>query len=201
VDGERRVEDGNGNGVAGPVRWTSRTPATHDGGLDMELALQQNGDGLTALQSDCTDSATSITVADGSGLPAPGSGEWAWLIIWDRAQGEDPNQDASMEIVKLTARSGNTLTVVRGQDGTTGVAHAALSSVGRRVVKADLDELATALAARLVADDGADGTVTVVTALQWNGSTLEAKSRSLTVADGQITAIGAESGWTTVPTA
>jgi hypothetical protein len=164
------------------------------------FAMQQNGDGLTVLQSDCTDSATSLTVVDGSGLLSPGSGEWAWLVLWDRAQGEDPNQDSSMEIVKLTARSSNTLTVVRGQDGTTAAAHGAGTSVARRVVKADLDEWAAAINARLVAADGDDGTVTVVTALQDNSGSLEYKSRALTVADGQITAIGAESSWTTVPT-
>lgn len=46
---------------------------------------------------------------------------------------------------------------------------------------------------------GASGTVTVVTALRWNALVLEHKTRDLTISGGVVTAIGTESGWTTVP--
>lgn len=43
---------------------------------------------------------------------------------------------------------------------------------------------------------GADGTITVVTAVQLSSNTLQYKTRSLTFGGGIITTIGAESGWT-----
>lgn len=43
---------------------------------------------------------------------------------------------------------------------------------------------------------GADGTFSVVTAVQDNAGTIEYKTRSLTFTDGILTTLGAESGWT-----
>jgi len=45
---------------------------------------------------------------------------------------------------------------------------------------------------------GADGTVTVVTDLQDNSGTLEIKTRDITITDGLITTIGAESAFTAI---
>ena len=50
----------------------------------------------------------------------------------------------------------------------------------------------------LLASAGADGSATVITQLRVNGGILEYKNRSITVTDGQITAIGAESAWAQV---
>lgn len=44
------------------------------------------------------------------------------------------------EIVSVTAITGTTATIVRGQDGTTAVAHSAGATIDQTVVKADLDE-------------------------------------------------------------
>lgn len=47
---------------------------------------------------------------------------------------------------------------------------------------------------------GDDGTINFVVGLQFNVTVLEYKYRTITIANGVITSISAESSWTTVPT-
>lgn len=56
---------------------------------------------------------TILTVADGSRFPAPTGGDYFYLTL---ASG---NPESAWEIVKVTGRTANALTVVRAQDGTT----------------------------------------------------------------------------------
>ena len=72
----------------------------------------------TTLTGAVNDSATSITVASVSGFPA--SYPYTLALSYDTA-GE--------ELVNVTAAAGLTLTIVRGQDGTSGVAHDAGAQV------------------------------------------------------------------------
>lgn len=71
----------------------------------------------TTLGSAISPTATSITVAAGTGnkFPSPGAGQYftATLIASGSSTGL-PN-----EIVRVTSRTGDTMTVVRGQEGTT----------------------------------------------------------------------------------
>lgn len=66
----------------------------------------------TTLTGAINGTATSITVASVSGFPA--SYPYTLALSYDTA---------SEELVNVTAAAGTTLTIVRGQDGTTGVAH------------------------------------------------------------------------------
>lgn len=91
----------------------------------------------TTLAAGITNVATAITVADGSVFPSPSGGDWAYLTL---------EYGASMEIVKLTARSGNTLTVQRAQDGTSAAAFSE-ATVSLRITKVALDEIHTDIAA------------------------------------------------------
>lgn len=65
-------------------------------------------------------SALSLIVADGSQFPD--SGDFL-VTIWNKATYPNPCDDSNNEIVKVTARSGNTLTIERGQEDTTSVSH------------------------------------------------------------------------------
>ena len=76
------------------------------------MAVVFSNNAVTTLASSVSTSATSIIVADGSVFPDVSSASDHTYITF-----EDIN--SNREIVKLTNRSGNTLTVVRGQDGTT----------------------------------------------------------------------------------
>lgn len=66
-------------------------------------------------------SATSITVGAGEGarFPQP-STDGAFNLVWfNSTDYTSPAQDPNREIVRCTARSGDTLTIVRAQEGTT----------------------------------------------------------------------------------
>lgn len=70
-------------------------------------------------------SATTLPLTSAASFPDPGS-DWYYVTI---ASGAPEN---AWEIVKVTAKSGNNLTVVRAQDGTSDVAWAAGSKVELR---------------------------------------------------------------------
>jgi hypothetical protein len=67
---------------------------------------------------------TTINVVDASIYPDPSNGNYN-LVIWDAGQFGRPDQDPDAEIFRVTGRdtTGDTLTVSRGQEGTTAVSH------------------------------------------------------------------------------
>tara|TARA_X000000950_G_scaffold1680_1_gene1850 strand:+ start:27493 stop:31980 length:4488 start_codon:yes stop_codon:yes gene_type:complete len=87
----------------------------------------------TTLSSGISNIATTITVADGSLFPTLGSGDFFFATL-------DSPPD-SVEIVKVTARSGNTLTVVRAQDGTAASTHPAGEIIALRVTAGALNTI------------------------------------------------------------
>ncbi len=74
------------------------------------MAVVFKNNAKTTLASSLTSSATSVTVADGSALPSLSGGNTFFCTFDD---------GTNVEVVKVTARSSNTLTVVRAQDDTT----------------------------------------------------------------------------------
>ncbi len=74
------------------------------------MAVVFKNNAKTTLASNLSSSATSIAVADGSVFPSLGSGEIFFCTLDD---------GTNNEIVKVTAISSNTLTVVRAQESTT----------------------------------------------------------------------------------
>lgn len=72
----------------------------------------------TTLASVLSGSATSCDVASGTGalFPSPSGGSYFMMTFTDAATG------LINEIVKVTARTGDTMTIVRGQEGTVAVA-------------------------------------------------------------------------------
>jgi len=66
---------------------------------------------------------TTISVTDASIYPDPATDEYN-LVLWDTNQGR-PDQDSSVEVVRVTGRdtTNDTLTVSRGQEGTSDVSH------------------------------------------------------------------------------
>jgi hypothetical protein len=97
----------------------------------------------TTLSSGISDSATSIPVTDGSVFPSPTGDDYAYLTI---------EFGADVEIVKLTARSGNTLTVERGQDGTSGTAFSSGADIALRLPKIIIDEIHTKIDGHLAVE-------------------------------------------------
>ena len=74
------------------------------------MAVVFKNNAKTTLASGLTSSATSVTVADGSAFPSLSGGD-TFFCTFDNG--------TNVEVVKVTARSSNTLTIVRAQDDTT----------------------------------------------------------------------------------
>ncbi len=88
------------------------------------------------LAASINSSSVSITVTASSGALFPGlsAGEYFYATL--------VNSSNVIEIVKVTARSGDTLTAVRGQEGTTALSWAAADKIELRITAADLANFA-----------------------------------------------------------
>lgn len=83
----------------------------------------------TTLSSSCNNSDTTLSVTAVSGWPS----SFPYTLIIDQ-------DTINEEVVNVTARTGTTLTVERGQDGTTAVSHSAGASVNHGVSARDFNE-------------------------------------------------------------
>ena len=127
----------------------------------------------TTLSSSITASATSIDVTDGSVFPALSAGDFFYATL--------DTPPSATEIVKVTALYGNTLTVVRAQDGTSATSHGSGDTIALRLVAAVLESLR----------DNAGSTYTAGSGLSLSGTTF-----SNTAPDQTVSLTG--SGSTTV---
>jgi hypothetical protein len=77
--------------------------------------------GLVEVSTGYDASATSIVLASGEGakLPDPATDGAFNLVYWNTTDYQNPTDDPNREIVRVTARSTDTLTVTRGQEGIT----------------------------------------------------------------------------------
>ena len=89
----------------------------------------------TTLSAGVSTTATTITVNQGSDFPNPTGSEYFYATLQDISE--------NIEIVKCTARSGNTLTVVRAQDNTTAQSFSAGDKCELRRTAAGLNDVAT----------------------------------------------------------
>lgn len=89
-----------------------------------------------ALASSITTSSTTITVTTASGalFPAISGGNFFYATLTDSSN--------NLEIVKVTGRATDVLTVVRAQEGTTARAYAAADKIELRVTAAGMNSLA-----------------------------------------------------------
>jgi len=66
--------------------------------------------------------ATTLNVSTGGGDVFPSTFPFL-LTIWDETTYPDPTDDSTAEIVRCTNKTGNALTIVRGQEDTSDVEH------------------------------------------------------------------------------
>ena len=88
----------------------------------------------TTLASSLTAGATSMSVTSATKFPSPTGVQYFYCTLADAAT------QTTIEIVKVTAVSGTTFTIVRGQDGTSGTAFASGAVVSLRLVRASLND-------------------------------------------------------------
>lgn len=96
------------------------------------MAVKYTNNASSTLASGITDTATSLTVATGEGAEFPplASGDYFFGTLVGTS---------TTEIVKVTARSSDTMTIVRGQDNTTAAAWDAGTKFELRVCAALID--------------------------------------------------------------
>jgi|DEB0MinimDraft_6_1074348.scaffolds.fasta_scaffold27027_4 hypothetical protein len=97
----------------------------------MPVLLTNNAE--TTLNTAINASETALVVADGSVFPTPGTDQYFYATL--------VSQQGTLEIVKVTARSGNILTVTRGAESTTPNGFAVGTRVEARVTAASVSDI------------------------------------------------------------
>jgi len=100
----------------------------------MGVKITNNASGT--LSAAITSSATTLTLTSGQGalFPTLGAGDYCWCTLVDTSN--------NVEIIKVTARSTDTLTMLRGQDNTTAQAFAINDRLELRPTAALFNEFA-----------------------------------------------------------
>jgi hypothetical protein len=100
------------------------------------MAIKFTNNATATLAASISTSSTSLTVTTSQGalFPTLGAGDYFYATLTDSSN--------NLEIVKITARSGDTLTAVRAQEGTTARIYAAADKLELRVTAAVLSNFA-----------------------------------------------------------
>lgn len=112
----------------------------------MTTFFSKKNNAKTTLDGAINGSVTTINVIDGSVFPSSGS---FICTLWKLSEFADPSDDSQMEILKVTSRTGNVLTVVRGQENTSGVSHINGDACQHLFTAAQIVELETAVNLRI----------------------------------------------------
>jgi len=96
----------------------------------MPAKFTNNASAPLAASINTTSASITVTTSYGAFFPSLGAGEYFYATL--------TNSSNAIEIVKVTARSGDTLTAVRGQEGTTALSWAAADKIELRITAADL---------------------------------------------------------------
>jgi hypothetical protein len=105
------------------------------------MGMKFTNNATTTLAAGINSSVTSLLVQSGAGalFPALVGGDYFYCTL--------ANGSATVEIVKVTARSADTFTIVRGYDNTAALAWNAGDKVELRVVAAGFNDINTAIVA------------------------------------------------------
>ena len=98
------------------------------------MAVKFGNNAATLLAANASSSTTTLTVDDGAVFPTLSGADYTYITLEDAAE--------NREVVKLTAVSSNTLTVVRAQDGTSARAFAIADKCELRITAALLNGIA-----------------------------------------------------------
>ena len=141
------------------------------------------------LAATITDAATSLTLTAGQGarFPTPTGDDYCLLTLIDLDGG---GAEFAWEIVKVTARSTDTLTIVRAQDGTTAIGWNSGTRCEMRVTQGTLEGL---VQVGEVDDTPADGATTAPISSNWafdHVSNMHANVNRIGTAGGQGFGVG-----------
>jgi hypothetical protein len=119
------------------------------------MSILYTNNAATNLSASILSSATSLTVTSGTGVlfPSPTNGDY-FLVTLQGISG------TPTEIVKVTARSTDTFTIVRGQEGTTASAFTGGDKVELRITAAAMNgAVYSGLAGGIITENSNTGTV------------------------------------------
>jgi len=123
------------------------------------MSIKYGNDAKSTLASSVTSSGTSLSVASAASFPTVGAGDVMYLTLADAL-------NSVTEIVKCTAVSGTTFTVVRAQESTSAVSWSAGSNVQIRITAGLIaDLLAESTAAESTVHDPIGASVAMSIAL------------------------------------
>jgi hypothetical protein len=110
------------------------------------MSVKFSNNAETILSSGINNSVTSIAVANGAVFPTLTATDYFYATLEDVG-------NSQREVIKVTARSGNTLTATRAQDGTSALAFSSGDKVELRLNAAALTDAASnpALTAQVTA--------------------------------------------------
>lgn len=133
----------------------------------MGVKVKNNAYGVLLLSITAGDTSITLQTGEGANFPSLASGEYFYATLIDVSQ--------NLEIVKVTARTGDVLTVVRGQEGTTARVYVVGDRIEQRITAALLNEKANKSGDTfqgMVIDDHIDFDTTAsanaVRRLKWN---------------------------------
>lgn len=131
------------------------------------MGVKVTNNGYATISAGITSTDTTITLDSGQGarFPTLGAGDYFYGTLVDTSN--------NVEIVKVTARSSDSMTVVRGQDNTTARAYAIGDRFELRPTAALFDAIYTEAVA-----DATPASNSITTAMLQNGSVTDAKLAS-----------------------
>lgn len=115
----------------------------------MTVKFTNNASATLATSINTSVTTIAVTAGQGSQFPSLTNGEFFYATLVDGSN--------NIEIVKVTARSSDTLTVVRGQDNTTAKSYLAGDKIELRIVAASLNAI---ISDTTTAFQAADATIT-----------------------------------------
>ena len=116
---------------------------------------------ISELTAGIASGVTSLTLSDASLFPTPDIGYNA--VLWDSSVYGNPAKDANVEIVRVTGKSTNTLTITRAQESTADVDHNTgghTYSLAISLTEKTLDDIETLIAGKADALGGDENYVT-----------------------------------------
>ncbi|MBO3760346.1 hypothetical protein [Ciceribacter sp. L1K22] len=127
------------------------------------MAVKLSNNASSTLTASITDTDTSLTIdaGDVGRFPSLGVGDWHPLTLVDMV--------GNREIVRVTARTSNTLTIQRAREGTTALAFAAGSKCEIRLTEAAVAGIKADAIAELSAALGALAWLNTVNDANWSG--------------------------------
>ena len=101
----------------------------------MTIKFTNNATSTLALSILQTDTSLTLATGDGSKFPSLGTSEYFYTTIF--------TSDTVFEIVKVTARTGDVLTIVRGQEGTSAIGWNSGTPITHRVTAQSLKDISS----------------------------------------------------------